>query len=73
MLFFSFTYIGTVYPYALVRWFIPVGHKPCQTTGLWMVEPDLEPNGWWATSVIHLVLALQGAHLIPVYGKDFVP
>jgi hypothetical protein len=73
ILFFSFTHLETIYPCALVRWFIPVGDEPCETTGLWMLTPDMERDGQRATSIIHLDSALRGAHLIAVYGDQFIP
>ena len=39
-LFFSFTYRSIFYPCALVHWFSPIDAKPCEDTGLWIVQPD---------------------------------
>lgn len=73
MLFFSFTHLSIIYPCALVQWFIPVGNMPCDETGMWIVEPDLDEYGQQIRSVIHLDCIVRGALLIPVYGKDFLP
>lgn len=73
MLFFSFTHNLTVYPCALVQWFVLVGDMPCNETGMWVVKPDLDEYGQQIHSVIHLDGVVRGALLIPVYGKDFLP
>lgn len=67
LIFFSFRFQGNLFPCALVRWFKPVGDAPCENTGMWIVEPQI------ATSVINLNCVLCGAHLIPVFGRGFVP
>ena len=73
ILFFSFTYRGQLYPCALVRWFTPIGDEPCESTGMWMVEPELDDDGERVISVIHLDSIMRAAHLIPVYGEKFIP
>jgi hypothetical protein len=73
-LFFSFTYAGTSYPCALVHWYSRVGDSPDEDTGLWMVEPDHDTaDGSPHAAVIHLDTVLRSAHLIGVYGSDFLP
>jgi hypothetical protein len=72
-LFFSFKHNRTSYPCALVQWFVPVGDHPCEDTGMWMVEPDLDYRGQRVTAIVHLDTAVRGAHLIPVYGSPFIP
>lgn len=72
LIFFSFGHDGIDYPCALVRWFIPIGDEPCPDTGMWMVEPEFI-DGEPVCSVIHLDCIYRGAHLIPVYGKYFIP
>jgi hypothetical protein len=72
-LFFSFVHEKTTYLCALVEWFVPVGDKPCEDTGMWIVGPDLERNGQRVTSVIHIDCILRGAHLLPVFGDEFIP
>ncbi|KZP34143.1 hypothetical protein FIBSPDRAFT_906343 [Athelia psychrophila] len=68
-LLFSFHYQGITYPCALVQWFIPLGDEPCEDTGMWMVEPEMDDDDSRVTSVIHLDCVVRGAHLIPVYGE----
>ncbi|KAJ7170437.1 hypothetical protein C8R43DRAFT_1085423 [Mycena crocata] len=66
LLFMSFKYEGVTYPCVLVTWFSTIGDDPCPDVGMWMVEPDLN-------DIIHIDSILCGAHLIPIFGDDFVP
>ncbi|KAH9915818.1 uncharacterized protein B0H18DRAFT_1107822 [Fomitopsis serialis] len=72
-LLFSFRQDDTTYPCALVEWFEAVEDEPDGCTGMWVVEPDLYADNSRHTSVIHLDSVLRLAHLIPVYGEDFLP
>ena len=40
---------------------------------MWIVEPDFDANGQREMEVVHLHSILRGAHLIPVYGHDYIP
>ena len=71
--FFSFTYEGDEYPCALVEWFKKVGRSPDKETGMWVVKTEEDHHGAQFTSVVHLDTILRGAHLIPVFGKGFLP
>ena len=71
-LFFSFTHGATIYPCALIQWFSVIGDEPEQDTGLWMVEPDVHEDGRPHLAIIHLDTILRAAHLIPVYGTNFI-
>ncbi|KAI0632415.1 hypothetical protein C8Q77DRAFT_1218797 [Trametes polyzona] len=54
-LFFSFTsHAGVKYPCALVTWFVPTKDEPCDKTGMWIIEPEVDANGQEVISVIHL-------------------
>ncbi|KAH9022638.1 hypothetical protein EDB85DRAFT_1895162 [Lactarius pseudohatsudake] len=68
-LFFSFSHHGNKYPCALVDWFSRVGDAPNETTGMWVVEWD---NDMTFTSIIHLETIVRAAHLLPVFGEDFI-
>jgi hypothetical protein len=72
-LFFSFLYEGEEYPCALVEWFKKIGRSPEEQTGMWVVKPESDDYGRRLTSVIHVDTILRGAHLLPVYGKQFLP
>lgn len=71
-LFFSFTYNGIKYPCALVHWFSRVAESADRGTGMWVVEPDSTDDGKPFASVIHLDTIIRAAHLLPVYGSQFV-
>ncbi|KAJ6584206.1 hypothetical protein B0H10DRAFT_2234635 [Mycena sp. CBHHK59/15] len=73
MLFMSFKHRGTTYPCALVTWFSAIGDEPCPDVGMWMVEPDLDNRGQRVMDIIHIDSILRGAHLIGIYGNDFLP
>ncbi|KAI0702724.1 hypothetical protein C8Q76DRAFT_771687 [Earliella scabrosa] len=71
LLFFSFKYAnGITYPCALVSWFVTSGNAPCEETGMWIVEPQVDPHGRRVVSVIHLDCMLRAAHLLPVPDDD---
>ena len=40
---------------------------------MWIVKLKLEDNGSQVTSIIHISSIVWGAHLIGVYGKQFLP
>ncbi|KAI9436206.1 hypothetical protein H4582DRAFT_1816790, partial [Lactarius indigo] len=70
---FSFVWGDIYYPCALIRWFIHVGDKPDEVTGLWVVQPDTNADGSPAFEVIHLDSVLRAAHLLPIFGNSFMP
>ncbi|KAG0701698.1 hypothetical protein DFH29DRAFT_982629 [Suillus ampliporus] len=72
ILFFSFYFRGVDYPCALIHWFETIGDQPCPNTGMWMVEPEFDANGQHLILVIHLDTILRPAHLIPIYGNDYI-
>ncbi|KAF8814419.1 hypothetical protein BYT27DRAFT_7219856 [Phlegmacium glaucopus] len=73
-LFFSFEYDQVLYPCALVRWFETYGNAPCPETGMWMVQPDVDVRlRQRICSVIHIDSILRAAHLIGIYGPNFIP
>ncbi|KAF8813777.1 hypothetical protein BYT27DRAFT_7268504 [Phlegmacium glaucopus] len=64
-LFFSFHHEGSYYPCALVEWYSTM-------SGMWKVCPDIRQHERLC-SVIHLDTFLRGAHLLPVFGSQFLP
>jgi hypothetical protein len=72
-LLFSFEFDGRKYPCALVHWFKRIGDEPDEDTGQWMVEPEVDADGERVFSIIHLDCILRAAHLLPIYGPDFIP
>lgn len=75
LLFFSFKFREVLYPCALIEWFVhPEGSDgACEDTGMWVVEPERDEDGRRTTAVVHLDCMVRGAHLIPVYGDQFLP
>ncbi|KAF8951457.1 hypothetical protein BDZ97DRAFT_1910010 [Flammula alnicola] len=73
-LFMSFVHNGIEYPCALVEWFKKVGRSPDEETGMWVVKPEMVGRGnERLVTVVHLHTFLRGAHLIPVYGRRYLP
>jgi hypothetical protein len=71
-LFFSFTHNNKLYPCALVQWFSRIGRSPDFETGMWKVRPDVR-HGQRLCSVVHLDSILRGVHLLPIFGRGFLP
>jgi hypothetical protein len=72
-LFFSFSFEGVQYPCALVHWFSRKDNSPDDTTGMWIVEPDMsDDDGETLASIVHLDTILRAAHLLPVFGSEHV-
>ncbi|KAI0072973.1 hypothetical protein K474DRAFT_1723729, partial [Panus rudis PR-1116 ss-1] len=72
-LFFSFAVEGQTHSCALVDWFSHYGNEPDDLTGMWIVTPDFNGDGTRTRGVISLDAVVRGAHLIPVYGEEFLP
>ena len=74
LLFFSFQdpILCEVIPCALVNWFVPISDQCDKVMGTWEVK--LEMAGVRPTlEVIHLDSIVRGAHLLPAYGRGFLP
>jgi hypothetical protein len=71
-LFMSFEHDGVEYPCALVEWFKKIGRLPDDETGMWVVKPEMHGRKQLVT-VVHLHTLLRGAHLILVYGHQYLP
>ncbi|KAG0692872.1 hypothetical protein DFH29DRAFT_985642 [Suillus ampliporus] len=71
--FFSFKFNWVTYPCALVQWFDKVGDHADEDTSMWIVRPSIHDDGTPSFAVIHLKTVYRAAHLIPVYGRDFIP
>ncbi|KAG1727942.1 uncharacterized protein EDB91DRAFT_1060898 [Suillus paluster] len=71
--FFSFRYRGRLYPCALISWFDKVGDTPDEDTGMWIVRPGYGADDAPEYAVIHIDSIYRAAHLIPMYGMQFVP
>ncbi|KAJ6629065.1 hypothetical protein B0H10DRAFT_2160565 [Mycena sp. CBHHK59/15] len=73
LLFMSFKHVSIEYPCALVTWFSAIGDDPCPNVRMWMVEPDIDHHNRHVLDIIHIDSILRGAHLIPIFGEDFLP
>jgi hypothetical protein len=73
LLFFSFDYCNTTYPCALVHWFTVLGDQPDEDTGMWIVQPEVDQDGFPVISIIHLDCVIRAAHLLPIFGNTFLP
>jgi hypothetical protein len=72
-LFFSFKYRDRVYPCVLVQWYCHIGDEPERDTGMWVVNPETNADGSSHMAIIHLDTIIRGAHLIGVYGDQYIP
>lgn len=70
--FFSFTFRGKLYTCVLVHWFKQCGIWPSDDTGMWVVEQELDKDGKQMACILHLDTIIRAAHLIAVYGEEFV-
>jgi len=61
------------YPCALIHWFSLLDDEHDKDMGMWMVEPEVAPDGAPVISVIHLDCVLCAAHLLPIYGDAPIP
>jgi hypothetical protein len=71
--FFSFVFLGTTYPCALVQWYSHIAEEPDDNTGMWMVSPDFDHDGNLILAVIHVNSIFHVAHLIPIFGDSVIP
>lgn len=73
-LFFSFTFKGKYYLCVLVHRYSRTDDQPDEDTGMWIVKRDLSDlDGVPSTSILHLNTIVRAAHLIGVYGDDYLP
>ncbi|KAG1792906.1 uncharacterized protein HD556DRAFT_1432393 [Suillus plorans] len=72
--FFSFTFTnGRTYPCALIHWFYHITEERDELTGMWMVAPSFNKDGSHDLSIIHIDSIIRSAHLLPIFGTQFVP
>ncbi|KAH7917799.1 hypothetical protein BV22DRAFT_1108505 [Leucogyrophana mollusca] len=71
--FFSFVFEGGTYPCAVVHWFEKTDADADEDTGMWIVRPGFHEDQSRHLAVIHIDTIYRAAHLIPVYGAEFVP
>ncbi|KAG1896783.1 uncharacterized protein F5891DRAFT_1192680 [Suillus fuscotomentosus] len=71
--FFSFKHNWEVYPCALIHWFEKIDDCADEDTGMWMVRPSFHEGGSRNLAVIHIETVFRAAHLIPMYGSEYIP
>ncbi|KAG1786219.1 uncharacterized protein HD556DRAFT_1434810 [Suillus plorans] len=71
--FFSFNYRISYYPCAIVHWYSYVRKEHDPDTGMYVVTPATTGDDVPDVSIIHINCIFRAAHLIPVYGPDFIP
>ncbi|KAG2365854.1 hypothetical protein BDR07DRAFT_1449623 [Suillus spraguei] len=71
--FFSFNYRTSYYPCAIVHWYSYVHKERDPDTGMYVVAPTTTGDDVPDVSIIHIDCIFRAAHLIPVYGPDFIP
>ncbi|KAI5990190.1 hypothetical protein EDD15DRAFT_2136690, partial [Pisolithus albus] len=69
----SFVFNMYADPPTTCQWFDRVGNGPDEATGMWMVRPGFIGDHQRNVAVIHVDTIFHAAHLIPIYGRDFVP
>ena len=73
-LFFSFEVGDESFPCALVHHFSKTFDDPDPDNGMWIVEPDIDHEGYRVMSVIHLNSVVRAAHLLPIFaGNTAIP
>ncbi|KAG1905399.1 uncharacterized protein F5891DRAFT_1126157 [Suillus fuscotomentosus] len=70
--FFSFKFDWVTYPCALVQWFDKVSDCADEDTGMWIVHPSVHDDSTPNFAIIHIDTVYRAAHLIPVYGPNFI-
>ncbi|KAH7923128.1 hypothetical protein BV22DRAFT_1016022 [Leucogyrophana mollusca] len=71
--FFSFKHDHETYPCAVIHWFDKVGDTADEDTGMWITRPGIREDGSRNIAIIHIDTIYRAAHLIPIYGPEFVP
>ncbi|KAG1738865.1 uncharacterized protein EDB91DRAFT_1237652 [Suillus paluster] len=71
--FFSLKYRAKYLQCTVVRWFSYVTDSHDPDTGMYIVAPSTNDNGTPDVSIIHIDCIFHAAHLIPVYGNNFIP
>ncbi|KAG1876889.1 hypothetical protein C8R48DRAFT_745427 [Suillus tomentosus] len=71
--FFSFNYRISYYPCTIVHWYSYVREERDPDTGMYVIMPATTGDDVPDVSIIHVDCIFHAAHLIPVYGPDFIP
>jgi hypothetical protein len=71
--FFSFSHRTSFFQCAVVRWFSHVLDARDPDTGMYVVAPATLEDDTPDISIIHIDCIFCAAHLIPLYGSNFLP
>lgn len=71
--FFSFRNRTSYFRCAVVHWFSYILDGRDPDTGMYIVAPSMDDDGTPDVSIIHIDSIFRAAHLIPVYGTNFLP
>ncbi|KAG1809839.1 uncharacterized protein HD556DRAFT_1428103 [Suillus plorans] len=71
--FFSFKYWTEYLQCAIIRWFSYITDSRDPDTGMYIVAPSTNDDGTPDVSIIHIDCIFCAAHLIPLYGTNFLP
>jgi hypothetical protein len=70
--FFSSKNMFILYECAIIHWFDVIGDAPDEDIGMWVVQLSFDGHSL-NISVIHIDAIYRTAHLLPLYGVDFIP
>ncbi|KAI6104486.1 hypothetical protein EV401DRAFT_2060884 [Pisolithus croceorrhizus] len=67
--------VAQVYNFSctLVCWFDCIIDVPDELIGMWMVAPSFPDDSLHNLTVIHVESIVCNAHLLPIFGKEYVP
>ena len=71
--FVSFTNANVKYDCVVVEWFETDGDAPDASTGMWIVQPELDEAGERVVGLVHVDSIIRACHLIGVYGTTSIP
>ncbi|KAG1903865.1 uncharacterized protein F5891DRAFT_1126823 [Suillus fuscotomentosus] len=54
-------------------WFYQITEERDEATGMYMVAPSFDEDSSPNLSIIHIDSIVRGAHLLPIFGTQFVP
>ncbi|KAG1883499.1 hypothetical protein F4604DRAFT_1575940 [Suillus subluteus] len=69
----AFKYRTQYLPFALVHWFSYTSNTCDPDTGMFIVVPSINDDRTPDISIIHIDCIVRAAHLILVYGVNFLP
>ncbi|KAG1843999.1 hypothetical protein C8R48DRAFT_750910 [Suillus tomentosus] len=70
---FSFKYRTEYLQCAIIWWFSYITDSRDPDTGMYIVAPSTNDDGTPDISIIHIDCIFRAAHLVPLYGANFLP